>query len=243
MRKLISFCLHGGKDKYCRGFYENLPLANEFYPEWEVILFHDNTVPAAWLDKYKEAGVEVHNVDHCGLHPTAYRFLACNLTEIKGMSKIERVIFRDADSRLSQREAEAVKEWEDGGMGLHGMRDHPHHNNANYPIFAGMFGLVLSELGDFDVLQHLLAYQGGPKRWNLSRNRRQDWGIDQHFLRDTIYQKFFNDKSILIHTVCEKRFDFEVDFPSPRNKDKNFVGEIFDFVNGRENRAPQWKHL
>ena len=59
MRKLISFCLHGEKDKYCQGFYENLSLAKEFYPEWEVILFHDNTVPFEWLNKYKEFDIEI----------------------------------------------------------------------------------------------------------------------------------------------------------------------------------------
>lgn len=243
MRKLISFCLHGGKAKYCQGFYENLPLAKEFYPEWEVILFHDNTVPSKWLNKYKEFDIEIRNVDHCGLHPTAYRFLACNLSKFKNGSDAERIIFRDADSRLSQREADAVKEWEDSGMGLHGMRDHPHHNNHNYPIFAGMFGLVVSQLEGLDMLECLLSYQGGPRSYNLSKNRRQNWGIDQHFLRDTIYQKFFNDKSILIHTICEKRFDFEVDFPSSRNKDKNFVGEIFEYKNGERIRGPQWKYL
>lgn len=238
MRKLISFCLHGEKDKYCQGFYENLSLAKEFYPEWEVILFHDNTVPFEWLNKYKEFDIEIRNVDHCGLHPTAYRFLACDLEP-----DAERIIFRDTDSRLSQREADAVKEWEDSGMGLHAMRDHPHHNNDGYPIFAGMFGLVVSQLEGLNILESLLSYQGGPQSYDLTKNRNRHWGIDQHFLRDKIYQKFFNNKSVLIHTICDKRFDFEVDFPSPRNKDKNFIGEIFEYENGKKIRGPQWKYL
>tara|TARA_R110000824_G_C15021572_1_gene658439 strand:+ start:22 stop:741 length:720 start_codon:yes stop_codon:yes gene_type:complete len=239
MRKLISFCLHGTNDRYCRGFFENIPLAKEFYPGWEVVLFHDNTVPSEWLAKYEEAGVEMHNVYDCGLHPTAYRFLAQDLPDV------ERFISRDADSRLSQREAEAVKEWEDSGMGLHSMRDHPHHNQAHHPIFAGMFGVVTNELeNSFNMLDSLLAYQGGKRGFDLSRGRRHsDWGIDQSFLRDIIYPVFFNGQSIIIHASYDKRFDFEKDFPSPRNEHKNFVGEIFDYRHGKRIRHPQWKEL
>jgi hypothetical protein len=232
MRKLISFCLHGDKDKYCKGFRRNVTLSKKIYPEWEVVLFYDSTVPERWIEKYKRAGVELHDVDGCGLHPTSYRFLACELPEV------ERIIFRDADSRISEREAEAVREWEESGLGLHAMRDHPNHVNPMYPLFAGMWGVLPSRL-DIDIRQSILSYQGPVDPLNIEYK----WGVDQHFLRDTIYQKFFNTDSILIHTVCEKRFDFEVDFPSPRNKNKNFVGEIFDFVDGKEERGPQWKEL
>jgi hypothetical protein len=243
VRKVISFCLHSGHTKYCQGFLENLPLAKEFYPGWDVVLFYDNTLPSKWLAKYDEAGVESYNVHEYGIHPTCMRFLAHELPNV------ERFISRDADSRLSQREAEAVKEWEDSGVGLHSMRDHPHHDRPHYPIFGGMFGLVVSELGDFNMREKLIEYsshcpdkRGG--HWQLWKKRKR--GLDMIFLRENIYPIFDESGSIMIHTICKKRFPFEVDFPSPRNKNKNFVGEIIDYRNGDPNRrvrGPQWKHL
>jgi len=241
MRKIISFCLHGGHAKYCQGFLENLPLAKEFYPGWDVVLFHDNTVPAKWLAKLRDChGIESHNVHEYGIHPTCMRFLACELPNV------ERVIFRDADSRLSQREAEAVKEWEDSGVGLHSMRDHPHHDRRNYPVFAGMFGLVVTELRDFNMREKLIEHsshcpdkQGG--HWRLWKQRKR--GIDGIFLREEIYSIFFESGSVMVHTIGKKRFPFEVDFPSPRNKEKNFVGEIFDFADGQEKREQHFRLL
>ena len=235
MRKLISFCLHGDKDKYCKGFRKNITLAKRIYSGWDVVLFYDNTVPEDWVKKYKRAGVDLYNVDGCGLHPTSYRFLACELPEV------ERIIFRDADSRVSEREAEAVKEWEDSDAGLHAMRDHPNHINPMYPLFAGMWGVLPSKL-DIDIRQSILSYQGPIDPLDV----RQKWGIDQHFLRDAILPKFIFPRSILLHSSYDNPHideDFVRNFPSARNKHNNFVGEIFDFVDGREERGPQWKDL
>ena len=235
MRKLISFCLHGDKDKYCKGFRRNVTLSKKVYPEWEVVLFYDNTVPDHWIERYKRAGVDLHNVDGCWLHPTSYRFLACELPEV------ERIIFRDADSRVSKREAEAVKEWEESGLGLHAMRDHPNHVNPMYPLFAGMWGVLPSKL-DLNMRQGILSYQGPIDPLDV----RYKWGTDQHFLRDVILPKFLFTKSILLHTSYGGPSPDESlvkDFPSDRNAKNNFVGEIFDFVNGKEERGPQWQDL
>ncbi len=235
MRKLISFCLHGDKDKYCKGFRRNVTLSKKVYPEWEVVLFYDNTVPDHWIEKYKKAGVDLHNVDGCWLHPTSYRFLACELPEVVG------IIFGEADSEGSKREAEAVKEWEESGLGLHTMRDHPNHVNPMYPLFAGMWGVLPSKL-DLNMRQEILSYQGPIDPLDV----RYKWGTDQHFLRDVILPKFLFTKSILLHTSYGGPSPDESlvkDFPSDRNAKNNFVGEIFDFVNGKEERGPQWQDL
>lgn len=49
-------------------------------------------------------------------------------------------LFRDLDSRPSQREMEAVKEWLLSKHVVHVMRDHPAHD---MPILAGMWGMKL----------------------------------------------------------------------------------------------------
>ena len=47
-------------------------------------------------------------------------------------------ISRDADSRLSEREAKLVKQWEESGKTLHSIRDHRCHMHC---IMGGMFGI------------------------------------------------------------------------------------------------------
>lgn len=49
-------------------------------------------------------------------------------------------LFRDLDSRPTQREMDAVKEWQASKHILHVMRDHPAHD---MPILAGMWGMKL----------------------------------------------------------------------------------------------------
>ena len=65
-----------------------------------------------------------------------WRFLAINDPEA------EYVIFRDADSVVSHREAEAVAEWIESGHSFHTMRDSGSHTAL---ILAGMWGLKLAQ--------------------------------------------------------------------------------------------------
>ena len=51
-------------------------------------------------------------------------------------------IFRDLDSRPSQREVNAVNEWLQSKHPFHVMRDHPGHD---LPMLAGMWGIKLEE--------------------------------------------------------------------------------------------------
>ena len=55
--------------------------------------------------------------------------------------KVEVAMFRDLDSRPSQREVDAVHEWLQSKHAFHVMRDHPGHD---LPMLAGMWGLKLT---------------------------------------------------------------------------------------------------
>ena len=50
---------------------------------------------------------------------------------------VDLFIVRDVDSRINNREEEAVNEWIQSDKILHVMRDHPHHY---YKILGGMWG-------------------------------------------------------------------------------------------------------
>ena len=67
--------------------------------------------------------------------------------------QVEVAMFRDLDSRPSQREVDAVHEWLQSKHAFHVMRDHPGHD---LPMLAGMWGLKLAPSGGDDDLRPIL---------------------------------------------------------------------------------------
>ena len=51
--------------------------------------------------------------------------------------RVEVVVSRDLDSRLTAREQAAVEDWLETGLTFHVMRDNPHHGTE---ILGGMWG-------------------------------------------------------------------------------------------------------
>lgn len=131
--RVISFSLFGGQPKYDRGAVENARLAAEIYPGWRCRFYCDPQTTVA--DELLRLGAElVARPEAPGGLAMCWRFLpAADRT-------IERVIFRDCDSRLNVREAAAVEEWVASGLPAHCMHDHEHHRP--WPIFGGMWGCV-----------------------------------------------------------------------------------------------------
>ena len=237
MRKLISFTLYGDDPKYVVGMYKNLELHKTFYPDWEIIIYHDNSLTSEAIDQLNEHGATLRNVDGCGIYAAGWRFMANNEEDV------ERFIVRDSDSRFSQREVDAVQEWEEGGKILHIMRDHPHHG---YPIMGGMWGMVADP--KMNIRERCLRHQGGPGD-NITE--ASNWSMkDMHFLRDVVYRTLGREEYSKIHAAKDYMdkvpWDNEPwaeDFPNPRNEDKNFVGEIFSIQDGVETRDYQYKEV
>jgi len=136
--KLISFCMYGETSMYLKGAVENAKLVERYYPDWKMVVFHDYTADVTALKKFNVLlAPSGKSREHSGM---LWRFLPA------WWDDVERVIFRDTDSRLNAREAAAVKAWEESGLDSHCMHDHRHH--ASLPIFGGMWGIkggVLSE--------------------------------------------------------------------------------------------------
>ena len=232
MRKLISFTLYGQDPKYIVGMYENLVLQKQFYPEWETIIYHDDSLDNAVLNNLKPDATLI-NVSECGILASMWRFLAHD------EENVERFIVRDSDSRLSQREADAVQEWIKSDKTLHIMRDHPHHG---YAVNGGMWGMEPSRATRMSAL--CLQYQDGIR--TDTTNRDSWWMIDMHFLRDVIYP-LAHPSTAKIHAAHDYMYkvnwvneSWAEDFPAARNQNKNFVGEQFD---SEEQRGYQYKEL
>ena len=131
--KLITFSLFGDNPLYCVGAVENARLAKEIYPDWTARFYVAQDVPSMYLDAIEEYDAEII---HCE-KKNAYDGLNWRFRPLCDPS-VEFWISRDADSRLSWREKNAVDEWLVSGKTAHLMRDSVNHV---YTMMAGMFGI------------------------------------------------------------------------------------------------------
>lgn len=201
MKKIISFSLWGDNPTYTQGAIRNAELAKEIYPDWICRYYIGRSTPQQTIDTlslFDNTEVIVMDVDGdwTGMF---WRFYPA------GEQDVDVVIIRDCDSRLNNREKEAVNEWLNSDKGFHIMRDHPYHTTE---ILGGMWG---SKKGVTpNIKQQIETYIKG-----------DFWQVDQNFLRDIIYPIVKNNS--LVH---DEFFD-KKPFPSIR-KNKEFVGDVFD---------------
>ena len=137
-RKFISYSLWGDNKVYTYGMIENVILARKYFPMWIVRIHYNETVPEEII-KWLAEQPNVYLVKHRGAEKRAantlwrYNDLFIGIDDDHGST----VIFRDCDSRLSEREKILVDEWLKSNKDCHIIRDHPGHT---CPILAGTFG-------------------------------------------------------------------------------------------------------
>lgn len=179
MNRIFSTSVFGPDPRYTVGAHRQFELARAYYPDWEFRLYTDDATRFAGLD----ANVIEIKDDSDGCF---WRFLP--LFE----SDQNVVIVRDADGRVTAREAMAVKEWLDSPYKFHIMRDHENHFADGAAIIASMFGLkgrldqqVAGEMAPY-MLQ---AYV---------------YGRDEEFLDRCVYPRIKDD--CLVHCLGEGWF-------------------------------------
>ena len=128
-KKVISYSLYGSDPRYTDGALANAKLIKTIYPTWRMRVYFDNTVPESIVNKLRNDDVELIDMSISNLNKMSWRFLA--------VSNSKYACMRDIDSRLSTREAFAVKEWIESNKKFHVMRDHPSH--SNYAMSGGMW--------------------------------------------------------------------------------------------------------
>lgn len=234
---IISYSLYGTDPKYSVGIVRNLELIPKIYPDWKAAIYHDDSLSHKFLKKIESKAL-LFNVSSLGdgeMPGMFWRFLAYDLPDV------DRVLIRDADSRISLREKEAVDEWIKSGKTLHIMRDHPHHV---FHILGGMFGLVKKEINMKKEISSFLEDKTG-----LSVGSRM---VDQEFLKQCFYFRYKEDS--MVHSgvdfddlktkelMANKNFSVnEKTFPFPsKRKDLRFVGEQ---VGADESRGGQYRLL
>lgn len=200
--KYVSFSLFGEDADYLEGAVSNAKLMSTFYPTWKAVFYTSANVDAAIATCLKDAGALVIAGDErISKNPRVWRFAASLLP------RANHVIFRDTDSRISQREATAVRQWLESGRQLHLIRDHPHHF---YPIMAGMWGVSCTPKVK-ELVRLVLASAEG-----------DDKPEDQKLLAQIVYPALVADS--FVHDTFYSREPHAVHL-SPRDETNSFVGE------------------
>lgn len=206
MANYIAFSLWGEKPLYTIGAIRNAELAKKVYPGWKVMVYHNDSVPLSVLDRLKGQGAQLVDMSGSSMYGAFWRFLAADIPDCAY------AIFRDTDSRLSERERKAVEDWMKNGDAIHVMRDHPYHEipygAQQRSIMAGMWGIK----GNLMDMQKVIN--------DFIQGKADYYGIDQAFL-EQIHQNFEQSQ-----TVHDEFFEGKP-FPAKR-KGYRFVGERID---------------
>jgi hypothetical protein len=118
---------------FLHGAVMNAKQCREFFPDWKIRIYHNDSVSDELLGTLRELGVETVRVDPKGTYGTFWRFRPLFEPDL------EHVLVRDIDSRITWRDVRCVNEWLESGKKFLNIRDHPSH--YDWPIMGGMFGI------------------------------------------------------------------------------------------------------
>lgn len=205
-KNVIAFSLWGNNPKYTIGMIKNVELAKDLYPNWTCVIHVGSSVSE---DIVKNL-ITHHNViikQHTS--PGDWTSMFWRFYEADDKDVI--MLSRDADSRLSTRERDAVGAWLAGDKDFHVMRDHREHGTD---ILGGMWGCrngIMVGMRDW-----IAKYKGISNVWQT----------DQIFLKQIISPK-------IQHRVCvHDEFFAKISFPTPR-VNGDYVGAPYDENNKR----------
>ena len=230
MKNVVAYSLWGDIPMYWIGALKNIELVNKYLPGWFCRFYIDKNCHQDLINTIKGDNVEVILMDsnvydytnisvrfnHSGLF---WRFLPLLDNDVNIL------LSRDCDSRISQREVDAVNEWISSDKDFHIMRDHPYHQ---VPILAGMWGCRNKILKN---INELLEF------WSQYKNKGVFHAEDQDFLGQIVYPIVRNNS--MEHSEFNISYGNETrPFPNLR-KNYEFVGDVFDKDDNRNTNY--WK--
>lgn len=198
MANIVSMSVWGTQEKYFHGALEQIKLIKKWYPGFEIRIYVDSTYRFNHFPK----DVKIIQAD-ANTYGMFWRF------EPLFESDDNVVLVRDADSRITQREYMAVKEWLGSNEKFHTFRDHDAH--YEFPIIGCAFAMK----GKLDSnLKEIMLECSRTQKYYCS---------DQYYLRDHIYPAVKN--SMMVHSMHNGWFG------ETRSKLKNrfsFCGNGYD---------------
>lgn len=182
-RNAIVYCLWGEDPLYILGAIENVQIARKLYPEWRVHIYCAADLRQEVRDSLEREGAKIilmppPRLPWEGLY---WRFLALDDTTL------DRVLMRDADSRLNAQEKAAVDAWIASNLPFHILRDLPIHEDV---IPAGLWGAARGALPPIMPLVESWLTQPRPKFGDQIFLRMIVWPIarSQALIHDGVYR-------------------------------------------------------
>jgi hypothetical protein len=226
--KVISFCIYGSKDKYCKGLDENLKLIQLNLPDYNVFIYTGDGVPDYWIETYKSYQfVTLIDTNRIGHDNMINRFFAIDNPDVS----IAHI--RDADSRLHERDIWCIKNFETSTNLFYTIRDHPEHRAY---ILGGLWG-IKKECVKITIQELYTKYNQSNEIINKIQH-------DQYFLRDIIYPLV---SSSLVIYVFNERMIMNINEPIIKIPlqviNDNFCGLAIDFdLSGNEIKEYKWNY-
>jgi len=209
--KVLSFSLYGDNPIYTIGCIKNAILHKSILSEWEMWVYHNDTVPTQILEELKDNGVKLINTkDNRGFVGSMWRFLPSS------EEGVDYFVSRDCDSRISERDEISINQWIESGKDFHIIRDHP--VGHAWPMNAGMWGCRNGAIPNMTNImeEYITKYP-----------RYDDKSLDQCFLRDVIHRiavtslflndVYYNYEGVGVRINRDRRDD-----------DLAFIGESID---------------
>ena len=211
-RRALSFCLFGTKKIYTVGMVQNVKLAAELYPDWQVLIYVGCKVARSVVEELVAEGAEVRIYDEAEM--PGHRALALRFFPVT--EGWDCVIFRDADSRVNPREVAAVHEWLSAGTAFHVM--HEHHDTS--AVLGGMWGVRGTALKDLPL---------EADRYFNDDTANDNYGSDMLFLSRYLQPKL-NKTNTTHHCASGRRLTKVYDAniiprPFPPTTYRGFVGQ------------------
>jgi hypothetical protein len=169
-RNVIAFSLFGRDPRYCEPAVLNVQEQPRVYPHWVCRFYVDDSVPDNVIARLAKGGAQIVPVKGPAAQwpGTVWRLLALDDPQA------HRILFRDADSVVSQREAGAVEQWLASGKRFHMMREWGSHTEL---MMAGLWGAVAGSLPPLaQLMQRFMSAPIASQRF-----------ADQYFLRQYIW--------------------------------------------------------
>lgn len=203
--KVVAFSLWGSHPAYYRGAIENAKLIGDrYYRGWQSWFFVGSDAPAHYISELAKLASKLFFINRSDFSLAFERFSPILYNDV------DVAVSRDADSRISDKEYQAVRYWEDTDKIFHAMRDHKFHN---FPVMAGMWG-VKSNMNNIALNDFREMYS----------NRSQKFETDQLYFAD-FYKKH---ASLFLEHDDLKRYG-GVSFPKHKSFDYgSHIGQRID---------------
>ena len=203
---IFCFCIYGTKPKYTQGIVENLRCIQKEFPTFQTIIHYAADVPESYLDQYR-------SFPNTTLEPIT--------TSVPMMSRIlswkanTTYFLRDADSRVTPRDAACINAFLASKKTAHVIRDHFYHKMR---IMGGTFGIRVSSDWNIESMW---------ETWKQTQSSLPQYGTDEKFLQEVIYPLVKHD--LLLHTnVVAYLGETPTLIPVEQESDTDFVGNVYD---------------